>query len=169
MLGPVRRRWVFGLRLTSIYGLHLHSLFQTSRIGFSSSLLGLRLACSSWRNMHPRLLVQARRGQRQRVGDTLGSSYALVLLFGHAVHRLLTRCATAVLATARVTWQLGGDALKTLRRNTVQAKSQAAETFARRLHTLSIEAAVGRRRMCHSLLLCLWKETVLCCPSWGLL
>ncbi|KAL4434780.1 hypothetical protein ABPG77_005307 [Micractinium sp. CCAP 211/92] len=75
--------------------------------------------------------TRARRGRRQRVGDTFGGSFALVLLFGHAVHRLLTRCATAVLATARVSWQLGGDALKSLRRNTVQAKSQAAESFAR--------------------------------------
>lgn len=55
-----------------------------------------------------------------------------MLLFAHAVHRLLSRCATAVLATARVSWQLGGDALKTVRHNTVHAKSQAAETFARR-------------------------------------
>ncbi|KAL4423882.1 hypothetical protein ABPG75_001183 [Micractinium tetrahymenae] len=74
---------------------------------------------------------QARRSHRQRADNTFRNSYALLLLFGHAVHRLLSRCATAVLATARVAWQLGGDALQTLRRSTVQAKSQAAETFAR--------------------------------------
>lgn len=109
------------------------------------------------------LLVQARRGRRQRVGDTFGGSFALVLLFGHAVHRLLTRCATAVLATARVSWQLGGDALKSLRRNTVQAKSQAAESFARRWHTSSPGAAVGWGLAAASLLLSCPGETIPSC------
>ncbi len=43
--------------------------------------------------------------------------------------RLLSRLSTAVLATGRVTWQLGGEALNGLRINALRAKDRVAESL----------------------------------------
>lgn len=55
-----------------------------------------------------------------------------MLLFGAALSRLLSRLHTAVLATGRVAWQLGGEALHGLPKVAVRAKDKAAESLSRR-------------------------------------
>ena len=64
--------------------------------------------------------------------STPGRSYALLLLAVGALSRLLSRLRTAVLATGKVTWQLGGEALLGLRRSAAMAKARASQSFTRR-------------------------------------
>ena len=49
--------------------------------------------------------------QQQDPREAIDRGVSLVLLFGAAVDRLATRLQTAVLATGRVTWQLGREGL----------------------------------------------------------
>jgi hypothetical protein len=62
----------------------------------------------------------------------LQRAYSALLLCGAALARLLSRLNTAVLATARVTWQLGRDALEGLRKGAASARGRAAEAYAKR-------------------------------------
>ena len=48
------------------------------------------------------------------------------------MQRLLSRLKTAVLATLKVSWQLGVEALQGLRQSAVKTKQQAHEVFATR-------------------------------------
>ncbi len=76
-------------------------------------------------------LAQGEEGRQQRPRAP-NRKPSLVLLFGAALSRLLSRLHTAVLATGRVAWQLGGEAVHSLPKVAVQARDNAVESLARR-------------------------------------
>lgn len=74
--------------------------------------------------------------QRRRPRGHLSRSTRTLLVAGHSMHRLAMRLQTAVLATLRVTWQLGGEALHALRANARVAKQRAEQGFGTRCAAL---------------------------------
>lgn len=76
----------------------------------------------------------AERQQRRRrhPRDAMSRGARLLLLMGPALHRLASRLSTAVLATGRVTLQLGGDALRGASRSAVHTTQKAQQGFATR-------------------------------------
>lgn len=70
---------------------------------------------------------QGARPPRDRMSRT---ARLMLLLLGPALHRLATRLATAVLATARVTWQLGSEGVAALIASARGARQRAQQGFA---------------------------------------
>ena len=56
----------------------------------------------------------------------------MLLLVGPSLHRLACRLSTAVAATGKVTWQLGGEALQGMRHSLERTRQEAAQGFADR-------------------------------------
>lgn len=72
------------------------------------------------------------RRRRRHPRDGLSRGVRMLLLVGPSLHRLACRLQTAVAATIKVTWQLGGEALQGLRHNLDRTRQDAAKGFADR-------------------------------------
>lgn len=70
--------------------------------------------------------------RRRHPRDQLSRGARLLLLVGPSLHRLACRLQTAVAATGKVTWQLGGEALFGLRQNLERAREEAGQGFVER-------------------------------------
>lgn len=76
--------------------------------------------------------AQQRPRRRRHPRDDLSRGVRMLLLVGPSLHRLACRLSTAVAATCKVTWQLGGEALQGLRHSLDRTRQEAAQGFAER-------------------------------------
>ena len=76
--------------------------------------------------------VPPARRRRRHPRDQLSRGARLLLLVGPSLHRLACRLQTAVAATGKVTWQLGGEALQGMRHSLERARQEAGQGFAER-------------------------------------
>lgn len=74
--------------------------------------------------------AQQRPRRRRHPRDDLSRGVRMLLLVGPSLHRLACRLSTAVAATCKVTWQLGGEALQGLRHSLDRTRQEAAQGFA---------------------------------------
>ena len=76
--------------------------------------------------------AQQGRRRRRHPRDHLSRGARMLLLVGPSLHRLACRLQTAVVATCKATWQLGGEALQGVRSSLGRTQQDAAKGFADR-------------------------------------